>query len=71
MRAKNPLKKGSITNIAHNPKTTDGIAASNSTNEPIISLMIFGAKSSVIKIAVPTPSGMVINIENKEVITVP
>ena len=70
-KTKKSLKKGSITNIAHNPNTTDGIAASNSTNEPTISLTNFGTKSSVINIAVPTPKGIVINNERREVTNVP
>ena len=65
------LKKGSITNIAQSPNTTDGIAANNSTKEPIISLTTFGTKSSVINIAVPTPRGIVINSERNEVTNVP
>ena len=71
VKTKKSLKKGSRTNIAHNPNTTDGIAASNSTNEPTISLTNFGAKSSVINIAVPTPKGIVINNERREVTNVP
>jgi len=68
---KKALKKGSITNIAQSPNTTDGIAANNSTKEPIISLKTFGTKSSVINIAVPTPKGIVINNERNEVTNVP
>ena len=48
-----------------------GIAAKSSTNAPIISLKTLGTKSSVINIAVPTPNGIVINNERKEVINVP
>ena len=70
-RTKKALKKGSITNIAQSPNTTDGIAANNSTKEPIISLIIFGTKFSVINIAVPTPRGIVINNERNEVTNVP
>ena len=68
---KNARKKGSITNIDHSPNTTDGIAASNSTKEPIISLKTLGTKSSVMNIAVPTPKGIVINNEKNEVTNVP
>ena len=57
--------------MAQSPNTTEGIAASNSTKEPIISLKTFGTKSSVINIAVPTPRGIVINNEKKEVTNVP
>ena len=70
-KTKNALKKGSITNIAQSPNTTDGIAASNSTKEPIISLTTLGTKSSVINIAVPTPKGIVINRERNDVTNVP
>ena len=70
-KTKKALKKGSITNIAHNPNTTEGIAARSSTKDPIISLKTLGTKSSVINIAVPTPNGIVINNERKEVINVP
>ena len=70
-KTKNALKKGSITNIAHNPKTTEGIAAKSSTNDPIISLTTLGTKSSVMNIAVPTPNGTVINNERNEVTNVP
>ena len=66
-KTKKARKKGSITNIAQSPNTTDGIAANNSTKEPIISLKTFGTKSSVINIAVPTPKGIVINNERNEV----
>jgi len=51
--------------MAQRPNTTDGMAASNSTKEPIISLATFGTKSSVINIAVPTPKGIVINKDKK------
>ena len=57
--------------MAQSPNTTEGIDASNSTKEPIISLKTFGTKSSVINIAVPTPKGIVINNERKEVTNVP
>jgi len=70
-KTKKALKKGSITNIAQSPNTTDGIAANNSTKEPNISLKTFGTKSSVINIAVPTPKGIVINNERNEVTSVP
>ena len=70
-KTKKALKKGSITNIAQSPNTTDGIAANNSTNEPIISLTTLGTKSSVINIAVPTPRGIVINNERNDVTNVP
>ena len=70
-KTKKSLKKGSITNIAHNPNTTEGIAAKSSTNELNISLKTLGTKSSVINIAVPTPNGIVINNERNEVTNVP
>ena len=70
-KTKKALKKGSMTNIAQSPNTTDGIAANNSTKEPIISLKTFGTKSSVINIADPTPKGIVINSDRNEVTNVP
>ncbi len=65
------LRKGSITKMAHNPKTTDGIAASNSTIIPMIWRAFKGIKFSVRKIAVPTPSGTAIKRDKREVARVP
>ena len=70
-KVKNGLIKGSITNIAHKPSTTEGIAAKSSTNIPIISLISLGSISSVMKIAVPTPIGIAIIKEANDVIIVP
>ena len=55
---RNGRKNGSITNIAHRPNTTDGIAANNSIIIPNKFLILLGIISSVIKIAVPTPKGI-------------
>ena len=63
--------KGSITKIAHSPKTTEGIAVNSSTIPPIITLIFLGRISSVMKIAVPTPRGTAIMIDAKEVTNVP
>jgi len=41
-KTKNALKKGSITNIAQSPNTTEGIAASNSTKDHLYLLKKYG-----------------------------
>lgn len=68
---RNGLIKGSITNTAHNPSTTDGKAAKSSTIIPIILRIDLGIMFSVINIAVPTPSGTAIKIDPIDVIMVP
>ena len=70
-KEKKGLRKGSITNTAHNPNTTDGIAASNSIIKPRKFLIFSGKKSSVINIAVPTPRGTAIRRDKTDVTTVP
>ena len=47
------------------------MAASSSIITPMMFLALLGMKLSVIKIAVPTPSGIAINSERNEVIAVP
>ena len=67
----NGRMNGSITKMAQRPSTTDGMAASNSTITPITFLILRGMMSSVIKIAVPTPSGTAIKRESSDVTSVP
>ena len=62
---------GSITKMAQSPSTTEGMAASSSTIKPIASRRELGIRSSVIKIAVPTPKGMAIAIDRIELTNVP
>ena len=62
---------GSITKIAQRPSTTDGIAASSSTIRPISSRRRVGIRSSVMKMAVPTPRGTAIARDRIEVTRVP
>ena len=57
--------------MAHNPNTTDGMAASNSTIKPITFLIFFGIMFSVMNIAVPTPNGTAMTNASKEVTRVP
>ena len=68
---KKGLRNGSITNIAHKPSTTEGIAASSSTIIPINSLIRLGKIFSVRNIAVPKPSGIAISKEAIEETIVP
>ena len=63
--------KGSITRSAHNPSTTDGMAASSSTITPITSRTLRGRMFSVMKIAVPTPSGTATKSASNDVRSVP
>ena len=62
---------GSITKIAHSPSTTEGMAASNSTIRPIASRRELGMMSSVMKMAVPIPSGTASNRARNELTRVP
>ena len=62
---------GSNTKIAQRPRTTEGIAASNSTITPMTSRMRRGMMFSVMKIAVPTPNGTAISNDSREVTNVP
>ena len=62
---------GSITKIAQRPSTTDGIAASSSAIRPITLRIRLGMMFSVIKMAVPTPSGTAIIKASSDVINVP
>ena len=62
---------GPMTKIAQSPSTTDGMAASSSTIRPIPSRTELGIRSSVMKIAVPTPRGMAMDRDRIEVTKVP
>ena len=64
-------RKGSITKMAQRPSTTEGIAASSSTITPSSCRNRRGIRFSVMKIAVPTPSGTAINNDRMDVTIVP
>ena len=62
---------GSITKIAHNPSTTEGMAANSSTIMPIKSRRRLGSRSSVMKIAVPMPRGTASSKASRDDTSVP
>lgn len=60
MNCRKGRTNGSITKMAHKPSTTEGMAASSSTITPITSRQRRGMRFSVMKMAVPIPSGTAI-----------